>query len=90
MKGLVVDISGTHVKAVVSGQRAAWEFKSGPDLLPKSMVAEANRLVGRWRYAVVSIGYRGPVLRDRPASTMTSCTCRITDIYQCVCARWWG
>jgi len=66
MKVLAVDIGGTHVKALVSGQRVARRFDSGPDLLPKRMVAETNRLVNGWRYDVVSIGYPGPVLRNRP------------------------
>jgi len=66
MKVLVVDIGGTHVKAMVSGQRSARQFDSGPDLLPKNMVAETNRLVDGRGYDVVSIGYPGPVLRDRP------------------------
>ncbi|HUO28532.1 MAG TPA: ROK family protein [Bryobacteraceae bacterium] len=66
MKVLVVDIGGTHVKALVSGQRVARQFDSGPDLLPKNMVAGTNRLVDGWRYDVVSIGYPGPVLRSRP------------------------
>lgn len=66
MKVLVVDIGGTHVKALVSGQKEARQFDSGPDLVPKSMVAETIRLVDGWRYDVLSIGYPGPVLRDRP------------------------
>jgi polyphosphate glucokinase len=66
MKVLVVDIGGTHVKALVSGQKLARKFDSGPDLAPKSMVAETNRLVDDWRYDVVSIGYPGPVMRNRP------------------------
>jgi len=66
MKVLVIDIGGTHVKALVSGQKEARQFDSGPDLVPKSMVAETIRLVDRWGYDVLSIGYPGPVLRDRP------------------------
>ena len=66
MKVLAIDIGGTHVKALASGQKTARKFDSGPDLLPKRMVAETNRLVDGWRYDVVSIGYPGPVLRSRP------------------------
>lgn len=66
MKVLAVDIGGTHVKALVSGQKGARQFDSGPELAPKSMVAETNRLVDGWRYDVVSIGYPGPVLQSRP------------------------
>jgi polyphosphate glucokinase len=66
MKVLVVDIGGTHVKALVSGQKEARQFDSGPDQVPKNLVAETIRLVDGWRYDVLSIGYPGPVLRDRP------------------------
>ena len=31
MKVLVIDIGGTHVKALVSGQKGARQFDSGPD-----------------------------------------------------------
>jgi polyphosphate glucokinase len=66
MKVLVIDIGGTHVKALVSGQKTERKFDSGPDLRPKGMVARVNRLVDGWRYDVVSIGYPGPVVRNRP------------------------
>ena len=66
MKVLVIDIGGTHVKTLIGGQKIPRKFDSGPDLLPKSMVARTNRLVEGWNYDVVSIGYPGPVLRNRP------------------------
>ena len=30
------------------------------------MISQIKKLVGDWKYDVVSIGYPGPVLRDRP------------------------
>jgi hypothetical protein len=38
MKVLVLDIGGTHVKALASGIKVARQFDSGPELTPKSMV----------------------------------------------------
>src|SRR6266545_2465303 len=68
MNVLVIDIGGTHVKVLATGQHAHREFDSGPALTPKRMVSEVRKLVAGWKYDVVSIGYPGPVLRDRPIS----------------------
>jgi len=66
MNVLVVDVGGTHVKILVSGQKEPRRFASGPTLTAKQMVSEVQKLAGDWRYDVVSIGYPGPVLRGRP------------------------
>ena len=41
---------------------------SGPTLTPQQMVSRVERTVGDWKYDAVSIGYPGPVLRDRPVA----------------------
>jgi len=66
MKVLVVDVGGTHVKILASGQKEPRRFESGPTLTAKQMVLEVQKLAGDWSYDVVSIGYPGPVLRDSP------------------------
>ena len=68
MNVLVIDIGGTHVKVLATRQEAHREFESGPALTPKRMVSKVRKLVADWNYDVVSIGYPGPVLRDRPVS----------------------
>ncbi|HEU0038116.1 MAG TPA: ROK family protein [Verrucomicrobiae bacterium] len=68
MNVLVVDIGGTHVKVLATGEKQAREFDSGPALTPKRMVSKVRKLVTDWRYDVISIGYPGPVLRNRPIS----------------------
>src|SRR5882762_7808765 len=68
MKVLVVDIGGTHVKVLATGQQAHQEFGSGPALTPKRMVSQVRKLVPASKYDVVSVGYPGPVLRGRPIS----------------------
>jgi len=55
---LVVDIGGTSVKMLTSGQDERRTFPSGRTLTPQRMVAEAKRLTQDWKYDVVSIGYR--------------------------------
>src|ERR1044071_4560379 len=68
MNVLVVDIGGTHVKVLVTGQKHERRFVSGPTLTPRRMVAKVRKLVEDWKYDVVSIGYPGPVLKNRPIS----------------------
>ena len=66
MNVLVVDIGGTHVKILATGQNESREFPSGPTLTAKQMVAGVKKLAGDWKYDAVSIGYPGPVIRNRP------------------------
>jgi polyphosphate glucokinase len=64
----VVDIGGTHVKVLATGQAQPRAFSSGPTMTPKNMVSGVQKLTAEWKYDVVSIGYPGPVLRDRPVA----------------------
>ena len=66
MNVLVVDVGGTHVKILATGQKELREFTSGPTLTAKQTVAGVKKLAGDWKYDAVSIGYPGPVIRNRP------------------------
>ena len=68
MNVLVIDIGGTSVKLLATGQDAPRSFPSGPDLTPELMVAGVVRAVAGWDYEAVSVGYPGPVLHGRPVS----------------------
>jgi polyphosphate glucokinase len=68
MKVLVVDVGGTHVKVLVSGQKEARRFDSGPGLVPTRMISEIRKIAADWNYDAVSIGYPGPVLHNRPVA----------------------
>jgi polyphosphate glucokinase len=68
MKVLVIDVGGTHVKVLATGHKTHREFESGPTLTPKQMVAGVKKLVADWKYEAISIGYPGPVLRNKPVS----------------------
>jgi polyphosphate glucokinase len=63
---LVVDVGGTSVKILATGQTERRSFPSGPTLTPSRMVSGVKKLAQGWTYDVVSIGYPGPVLRGRP------------------------
>ena len=66
MKVLVVDVGGTHVKVLASGRRTSLKLESGPDLTPSKMVREVLSATKEWAYEAVSIGYPGPVTKDKP------------------------
>ncbi|TPV99232.1 MAG: Glucose-6-phosphate isomerase [Beijerinckiaceae bacterium] len=65
-KVLVVDVGGTNVKVLATGQDARREFPSGPTMTAKRMVFQVKKITRDWKYDVVSIGYPGPVLQNRP------------------------
>jgi polyphosphate glucokinase len=68
MNVLVVDIGGTHVKVLATGQKQSREFLSGPKLTPRQMVAGVKKLASDWKYNAISIGYPGVVMGNRPVA----------------------
>jgi polyphosphate glucokinase len=65
-KILVIDVGGTHVKMSRSSGTERREFNSGSDLTAADMVRQVLDLTKDWEYDVVSIGYPGPVVHNRP------------------------
>jgi polyphosphate glucokinase len=68
MNILVIDIGGTNVKILASGQAEPRKFPSGPKMTPQQMVSGVKELAADWKYDVISIGYPGRVLRGKVAS----------------------
>ena len=68
MNVLVVDVGGTHVKILATGQKEPRKFPSGPKMTPKQMVSGVKKLASDWKYDVVSIGYPGPGSQGRPVA----------------------
>jgi len=66
MNVLVVDVGGTHVKILATGEKQSRQFPSGPALTAKQMVARVKKLAADWKYDAVSIGYPGLVIGNRP------------------------
>jgi polyphosphate glucokinase len=62
MKVLAIDVGGTHVKILASGERTPQKFVSGAKMTAKEMVPQVKKLAEKWEYDAVSIGYPGPVL----------------------------
>lgn len=63
---LVIDIGGTHVKVLATGQRTARKMVSGPTMTPAKMVQDVKSMTKDWKYDVVSMGYPGPVVLGTP------------------------
>lgn len=65
---LVIDVGGTGVKVLASGQSESRKTPSGPDMDAAGMVDAVKRITSDWKYDAISIGYPGPVLQGRPVA----------------------
>jgi len=65
---LAVDVGGSHVKVLLSGERERRRFGSGPDLTPQAVVDGVRRLVGGWTFERISVGIPMPVHDGKPAA----------------------
>ena len=68
MKILVVDVGGSHVKIMATGQADQRRMPSGTGMTAAQMAAGVRKLAEGWKYDHVSIGYPGVVVRNRPTS----------------------
>ena len=66
MKILAVDVGGTHVKILATGEKQKREIVSGPRMTARQMVSRVKKIAQGWAYDAVSVGFPGPVLHDRP------------------------
>jgi len=68
MKVLVIDVGGSNIKLLATGQKEKLQFPSGPRMTARRMVADVKKTVkaAGWKHDVISMGYPGPVLHDRP------------------------
>lgn len=65
MRVLVVDIGGTNVKILATGQKTPRKFPSGRKLTPQKMVDGVKKLAAEWKYDAVAIGYPGRIVGGR-------------------------
>ena len=66
LKVLVIDVGGTHVKMLASGQKQPVKEVSGPTMTPAKMVALVKKTTKGWDYDCISLGYPGPIINGRP------------------------
>jgi len=65
---LSIDIGGSRVKFLLTGETEPRRMRSGPELTPAEMVKEVRRATKDWRYKAISMGYPGSVGPDGPRS----------------------
>ena len=58
---LVVDVGGSHVKVLASGEQESRRADSGPSLTAAEMVEAAKKLAVDWTWDSVSVGVPSPV-----------------------------
>jgi polyphosphate glucokinase len=68
LKILVIDVGGSHVKILASGQAEPRRIPSGSKLNAGAMVASVKELAEGWAYDAVAIGYPGVVVADQPVT----------------------
>jgi predicted NBD/HSP70 family sugar kinase len=65
-KTLVIDIGGTNVKLLATGQKEPTKIPSGPRMTAQKMVRDVKGFVREWKIDQISMGYPGPVVGGRP------------------------
>ena len=63
---LVIDVGGTNIKVLATGQKEPVKIPSGPKMTAKKMVKDVRNATTGWDYSAVSIGYPGPVVHGHP------------------------
>jgi len=68
MKILVIDVGGSHVKILATGQTEPRSIDSGLTMTAEQMADGVKQLAQGWKYDVVAIGYPGVVVNDQPVT----------------------
>ncbi len=63
---LVIDVGGTHVKLLMTGQKQPVKIPSGPSMTAAKMIRVVKKATRTWKYDCVAIGYPGPVINGHP------------------------
>ena len=63
---LVIDVGGTNVKMLATGQKEPRKYPSGPTMTPEKMVRLVKESVRDWKFDCVSLGYPGPIVNGHP------------------------
>ena len=59
MNVLVIDVGGTNIKILATGQETARKFPSGPTMTPERMVPAVQNLAAEWKYEAYRLVIRG-------------------------------
>lgn len=67
-KVLVIDLGGTKLKILVTGETEPRKMSSGVSMTPAKMIEAVRRLAHGWKYDAVSLGFPGLVGEHGPRS----------------------
>lgn len=65
-KVLVIDVGGTHIKILMTGQKEPLKIPSGSEMTAIKVARLVKEATRGWKYDCVSLGYPGPVINNRP------------------------
>ena len=65
-KILVIDVGGTHIKLLATGEKVARKIPSGPTITAKKMIRLVKETTRDWEFDCISMGYPGPVIHGHP------------------------
>jgi predicted NBD/HSP70 family sugar kinase len=65
-KVLVIDVGGTHIKLLTTGQTAPVKIPSGPSVTASEMVRIVKEAVHDWKFDCITLGYPGPIINGHP------------------------
>jgi hypothetical protein len=63
---LVIDVGGTHVKLLMTGQKESVKIPSNLSMTAAKMVRVVKKTTRSWRYDCIAMGYPGPVINNHP------------------------
>ncbi len=65
MNVLVIDVGGSHIKLMATGQTEVTKLPSGRDLTPQHLVSAVQEATKGWQYEAISMGVPGPVVNGK-------------------------
>jgi polyphosphate glucokinase len=65
-KVLVIDVGGTNIKLLATGEKEPRKIPSGPTMTAGKMVRVVKEGVKDWEFDRVSLGYPGPIINGHP------------------------
>ncbi len=68
MSVLTIDIGGSRIKALVSGEKVPRRVDSGKAMTAAKMVDLVKEMTADWEYSAISIGYPGVVIDNQIAA----------------------
>lgn len=63
---LVIDVGGTHVKLLATGQKEPLKIPSGPAMTSQKMVEIVKNATKGWEFDCITLGYPGPIVNGKP------------------------